>query len=876
MKIKFKNDSENARIDEPVSFGLPLPEGYLSDDSQLVLHCKRHGSIPFGSKTLATWSDNSIKWLLIDVHISVGAGEILTIEAKKEFESSKTESLSFFIKENGNNIEIKSCLLDAVLDTKGYLNPLKKLIYDGRKIFSSETSWMVLNDQAGELWYPFIEKYSLEHDTQVKKVLCFKGNFRNDQQSHFIKFVCRIHFFSKTPFICFEFSILNPKAACHKGGAWDLGDENSFFFKNLSIYFPIESDLIEPENIFYTSELNTRPIINSGLSGITIYQDSSGHKNWYSKNHINREEQIPLSFKGYRVYEDQNIVDQGDHASPLMGIAGKNHVVYACVENFWQNFPKTIEADKNRLKISLFPKQFNDLHELQPGEQKAHRFYLGFGHKINDCELIKFVDNPLIPVVKCEDYYNALVRPRPVPESLLTFNKDIPLYDYILQMFINENSGYQSKNIIIDEFGWRNFGDIYADHESVLSSQKEFISHYNNQYDVIKGAIFQFMRNGNKQWFTLAKQLADHVYDIDIYHTTEDKYQYNYGMFWHTDHHLDAHTSSHRTISGEHRKFKPKGAFGGGPYPEHNYATGFLYLYWITGSPQYKDGVIRLADYIINWLDGPDTLSELTFQTFRDFVKKIKSFKKTDETRIYVFDGPCRASGNSLNTLLDAYMLTKESVYMDHAQDLILKAVHPDDDQNSMNLLNAELRWFYTVFLQALGRYLDIKFSSGQTDNYFHYGRSVLINYAKWMLKEEYPYLDKPEILEFPNETWAAQDLRKSDIFAIASSYACDDYKDKFKEKSHFFFSHGIKELNNFETKIFTRPMALVMSNCMPYMEMDNYPPVEYDLSNYKKSSGFKNFKQKHSLLKRYYLNLLKFSLKKETTWIKYQLKAFF
>ena len=31
------------------------------------------------------------------------------------------------------------------------------------------------------------------------------------------------------------------------------------------------------------------------------------------------------------------------------------------------------------------------------------------------------------------------------------------------------------------------------------------------------------------------------------------------------------------------------------------------------------------------------------------------------------------------------------------------------------------------------------------------------------------PVLDKPEMLEFPNETWAAQDMRKSEVFKFAA-----------------------------------------------------------------------------------------------------------
>ncbi len=48
--------------------------------------------------------------------------------------------------------------------------------------------------------------------------------------------------------------------------------------------------------------------------------------------------------------------------------------------------------------------------------------------------------------------------------------------------------------IDFDEYGWRHFGDLYADHEAVgHSGETPRVAHYNNPYDVIYGAIFQWL-----------------------------------------------------------------------------------------------------------------------------------------------------------------------------------------------------------------------------------------------------------------------------------------------------------------------------------------------------------------------------------------------
>src|SRR5262249_1449394 len=135
---------------------------------------------------------------------------------------------------------------------------------------------------------------------------------------------------------------------------------------------------------------------------------------------------------------------------------------------------------------------------------------------------------------------------------------------------------------VIDEYGWRNFGDFYADHEAAYCPDPPpVVSHYNNQYDVIYGTLLQYLRTGDGRWFELADPLARHVLEIDIYHTTQDRALYSGGLFWHTEHYRDAATGTHRGFSAA--KARPGQPAGGGPCAEHNYTTGLLHYYYLTG-----------------------------------------------------------------------------------------------------------------------------------------------------------------------------------------------------------------------------------------------------------------------------------------------------
>jgi hypothetical protein len=181
--------------------------------------------------------------------------------------------------------------------------------------------------------------------------------------------------------------------------------------------------------------------------------------------------------------------------------------------------------------------------------------------------------------------------------------------------------------------------------------------------------------------------------------------------------------------------------------------------------------------------------------------------------KVYGLDGPGRASGNSLNTLLDAFSITDKKKYLEEAESLIQNCINPDDNIEKRQLLDVENRWMYLVFLQSLGKYLDLKSLHGYFDTMWLYARHSLVKYAEWMVNNEYFYLDKPEKLEYPNETWAAQEIRKSNVLLYAAKYSNAERRELFLHKAGYFYEGGMEIFDKFETKNLTRPIVLLMLN---------------------------------------------------------------
>ena len=75
-----------------------------------------------------------------------------------------------------------------------------------------------------------------------------------------------------------------------------------------------------------------------------------------------------------------------------------------------------------------------------------------------------------------------------------------PRYLALVDIAIKGENTFFDRREIIDEYGWRNFGDLYADHEAVgHPGLHPLVSHYNNQYDVIYGAVVQYARSGDRR-----------------------------------------------------------------------------------------------------------------------------------------------------------------------------------------------------------------------------------------------------------------------------------------------------------------------------------------------------------------------------------------
>lgn len=525
---------------------------------------------------------------------------------------------------------------------------------------------------------------------------------------------------------------------------------------------------------------------------LELYQDSSGGENWKSQVHVNAEGRVANRFRGYSIRQGA-AESAGLRATPHVAVIGADAWASVAMNQFWQNFPKAIDADERSLVLRLWPRQYASSHELQGGEQKTHVFCISVGREASEIETADWCRQPSAAHADPAWYCSTAAVPYLTPES------SDPRSDYLrlVAHAVEGPNSFERKREIVDEYGWRHYGELYADHEAAFHAGPEpFVSHYNNQYDAVAGFAWHFMRSGDVRFRALMDDLARHVVDIDIYHTDQDKAGYNHGLFWHTAHYVEAGRSTHRTYPRD-----PK-VIGGGPSNEHNYTTGLMLHHFLTGDALSREAVLELAGWVVDMDDGSQSVFRWLTRSYTGLASN---------TRSGDYHGPGRGAAHSVHALLDAHRLTGDRVWMEKAEQLIRRCVHPQDDLRERSLLHREDRWSYTAFLQELGRYLDYKAVLDQFDARYAYAQAALLHYARWMAVNEYPYLDKPEELEFPTETWAAQDVRKSEVFDFAARHASGEDRTRFLERAAFFWRYSVATVAGMPTGRLTRPLVLML-----------------------------------------------------------------
>ena len=761
--------------------GIPCQQGkvWLKMDFVLVdqLGCR----YPVATKSLALWPDNSVKWLQLNAVIAIPAMTSLCLSVQQEpAKSIKHAEFCRFTSQQLLQIQCQD--VQYMIDHKGV----------------HQSAWSIgFGVHTGSLHLNQLRILSLQEYVATSPLYCdiqcavVADDNATSLHTHLN---LRIVYASGD---CYIESVLhNAQCANHPNGTWDLGDPNSMMIDDWFCRLTLcqtEAAVASP-SVF--AQLTTDSDFDAISPPLLIQQLSSGGHNWHSDAHVNAQLFQPLE------HQSTLMNHQTTHhmrVNPVIKINSHKQEWYTHLRYFWEKFPSALDVQSDSITWHMHDSQVTSLSELQPGERWQREISITRDHCQHQQQITVILDPIYVNQTSAVEMHHT---------QLL----DSPLQG-LLDEGIVGHAHFFTKRETADMFGFRHFGELYADHEAAQQTHqpndKAFISFYNNQYDPLLGFIRQWLLTGNADYFTLAQQLAQHICHIDIYHTQADKPEYNGGLFWHTDHYLPALSCTHRTYSHHHQANAYEDhAGGGGPGGQHCYTTGLLYHYYLTGDRYSKEAVMSLYRWIEQVYDGDNSLVGLLLALKNRHRVDLKNIT----TNTYPLD---RGTANYIHATLDMFMLQNDQYYLHKAFAIIVHTVNAQENLTDRQLDDVEHTWFYTVFLQAVMRFMRIcqHYPKASAEHsLWQHCADIIVLFANWMLTNEQPYLHNPDKLEYPNQTWSGQDLRKVDVLSYAA-FIHPDQATAYQTCADSIQTFVVQQLQRSDERSYTRIQALIMQN---------------------------------------------------------------
>ncbi len=558
----------------PVTSGIPLKQGELGNDRRTALFDAKGHEVPLQTEILSRWPDGTIRWLLLDFQVDLSAGQSRSFVLKYGPQVRRSEipnpvtvstiTKSPLLESGPLRVEVapdRFRLLDAVwLDrdgdgefseeeraTGGEAAGIELVAADGTRYRADLSHAVVTMEQHGPL----------------RACVRIEGSHQAETGRHRFRYVVRLHLFRGQPFVKFDYTFIN-----------DGQDALMTQFDSIEIVFST------------TSRSDGRLIL-----GGTNVEPS-------------RLEQI----------DDRQFAINGrlspGHAPGWAAVASSAGGMAVGVQEFWQNWPKSLETKPGELRIGLCP-QFPDgrydghpldeevkhfyylrggVYTLKVGVAKTHRMWATFFTGDPDAsELAAFfaaTEQPLLAQCSPEYVYSTGVLGDAPPADPQKYDG----YDAWMGAMFDKHLQAQEGN---RENGLLNFGDWYH--------VEKFGGGWGNQeYDTSHCFFVQYLRTGDRRYFDRARQGARHLMDVDVAHAVNRHLR-------NVDHagigqpgHVWAHSVGHTGGYYDHAPLAAAPHHQTGALQDwgHVWAGGLCDDYLLTGDRRARDVLVLVADRV--------------------------------------------------------------------------------------------------------------------------------------------------------------------------------------------------------------------------------------------------------------------------------------
>jgi hypothetical protein len=293
--------------------------------------------------------------------------------------------------------------------------------------------------------------------------------------------------------------------------------------------------------------------------------------------------------------------------------------VAIAVKDFWQQWPKSLEAAAEALKIGLLPKFERDAYAHMKPWYKYQYWFRQDCYRLRTGQAPRWViwidlsgDGPLLAKSA-----NAPLVPSPDPQQAIASG----VWGYIAPTGSSGMRDYDkwAENLFDNaychsiesqrDYGQMNWGDWFGERKCNWG---------NHEYDTPKQILLQFARTGDPKYFQVGHAAARHTAEVDVVHFINENLRRHFekdlggGGAYPTrpglvHQHCIGHVSGFYPVQSIRDLY---GELGNGSYLclspfnlGHIWTHGMVYDYFLTGDPWMKETVEKIGQNLVKLVE---------------------------------------------------------------------------------------------------------------------------------------------------------------------------------------------------------------------------------------------------------------------------------
>jgi len=568
---------------QPVTYGVPWPEGGVKHVSELSLRDEGGRALPAGFTVLNTWPDGSVQWSLVDLALDFEPSGTRTVTIEKGQGAApqpahpvraRVEDASASV---GNGlVEIVVSAVAGGLVSSWTVSGRPLVVKDGFDITFADARGRRFSAAAGP------RSVRVEHLNAMRGVLRVDGKHAAADGSVMLDYFLRLEVRADRPDIKLTYSFRNPELPVP-------GIEVRSLYMAVRTSVPAHARRCFTANNWSRHYLSMPlrvdedpDIVASDTGDLENYEEA--HKEGQRADCFVRNPEVlhdPPEDKPWFL-RDQRFRLQAGGAKcvwPYLALVGEGGGLVAAFAQMTSLYPKSLTVKGSALSFGIWPDWAGPL-KITQGAGRSQTFFLGpVAAGASDVDIqtqylswdlggVHTHTPAMSPIAITPDVEHvrrckvfAIDRLPPYdPKGHLLFERKV------LDAWMGVTYGQLGATDQLQPppgHGFWNFGDTGANNEEMHA-----LPYFQNH-----------LRSGLWTCAEVGLACATHIMEVDHVAFSVDHFQ-NGGMVSHCLHHND-----------------------GAAYPSHMWFTELLFAYALTGDEEYKKAALRTCENLLHWIN---------------------------------------------------------------------------------------------------------------------------------------------------------------------------------------------------------------------------------------------------------------------------------